>query len=381
MRQLERLAAFARWTTAPLAAVAIGFFVLVDLLTADADPQRAVLTAGVGALAGVCTVQAIARRDYLPAATLVGAGSLLLTWVEQRSTTLDVWLGFAESLSLYLLVVGSVRRATVWQAYAPVLAAVAAIAIPWRIGDPVELVLVLVAVAGVTAATSLGLYLRYQDHQRRTGLDAARQSERLELSRELHDVVGHHLTGIVVRAQAARFTGAPDDATAEALRAIEDAGAQALDAIRSMVGPLQDDATRPAPSLADVTRVVDDLRATHPVTSFAVDDSLAARWLPPEVATSVLRIVQESATNVRKHGLTDEPVWITLDVRDATVVLDVRNQAARRASTPAGYGLAGMAARVESLGGRFWAGDDGQGGWRLSAALPLAPTRLPRVAP
>jgi signal transduction histidine kinase len=380
MRQLERLAAFARWTTAPLAACAIGFFVLVDLLTADYDPERALLSAGLGAMAGVCTVQAIARRDYLPAAALVGAGSLLVTWVEQR-TTLDLWLGFSESLSLYLLVVGSVRRATAWQALVPVLAAVAAIAIPWRVGGPAEPALVAVAVAGVTAAASLGLYLRYQDHQRRSGLEAARQSERLELSRELHDVVGHHLTGIVVRAQAARFTGDPDDATADALRAIEDAGAQALDAIRSMVAPLQDDTTRPAPTLADVTRVVDDLRATHPGTALAVDEALVARWLPPEVATSVLRLLQESVTNVRKHGLADEPVWIALDVRDGAVVLDVRNQAARRAATPAGYGLAGMAARVESLGGWFRAGDDGQGGWRLSASLPLAPTHRPRVAP
>jgi signal transduction histidine kinase len=380
MRQLERLAAFARWTTAPLAAAAIGFFVLVDLWTADHDPERALLTAVLGALAGVCTVQAVARRDYLPAASIVGAGSLLVTWVEQR-TILDLWLGLSESLSLYLLVVGSVRRATVRQAYAPVLAAAAGIVVPWRFDGALEPVLVAVAVAGVTAATSLGLYLRYQDHQRRTGLDAARQSERLELSRELHDVVGHHLTGIVVRAQAARFIGDHDTATEEALRAIEDAGSQALDAVRSMVGPLQDDTTRPAPSLADVVRVVDDLRATHPGTSLAVDEALADRWLPPEVATSVLRLVQESATNVRKHGLADEPVWVALDVRDGAVVLDVRNQAARRASPVGGYGLAGMAARVESLGGRFWAGDDGRGGWRLSASLPLVPARRPRVAP
>jgi signal transduction histidine kinase len=379
MRQLERLAAFARWTTAPLAAVGIGFFVLVDLLTTDHDPRRALLTATLGAVAGVCTVQAVARRDYLPAAALVGAGSLFVSLLERR-TTLDLWLGFSESLSLYLLVVGSVRRAAAWQAFAPIVAALAALAVPWRVAGPAEPVLAAVAVAAVTAAASLGLYLRYQDHQRRIGLDAARQSERLELSRELHDVVGHHLTGIVVRAQAARFTGAPDAATDDALRAIEDAGVEALDAIRSMVGPLQDDTTRPPPSLADVTRVVDDLRATHRATAFAVDEALSTRWLPPEVATSVLRLVQESVTNVRKHGLADEPVWIALDERDGAVVLDVRNQAARRAPTPAGYGLAGMAARVESLGGRFWAGDDGLGGWRLSASLPLAPTRRPRVS-
>ena len=61
-RAAERFAASARWTTASLAACAIGFFVVVDLVTADAEPRRALLTAAAGAGAGLCTVLAIARR-------------------------------------------------------------------------------------------------------------------------------------------------------------------------------------------------------------------------------------------------------------------------------------------------------------------------------
>jgi signal transduction histidine kinase len=90
-------------------------------------------------------------------------------------------------------------------------------------------------------AVSAGVWLRYLDRRRQATLEQIRRDERVGLARELHDVVAHHVTGIVVQAQAARFAG-PDDPEpmVRALASIETAGTDTLAALRRLVGLLRD---------------------------------------------------------------------------------------------------------------------------------------------
>ncbi|MBI5088384.1 MAG: hypothetical protein HZB15_05850, partial [Actinobacteria bacterium] len=167
------------------------------------------------------------------------------------------------------------------------------------------------------AATAV-VYMRLRDSERQISVEHARHNERLDLARELHDIVGHHVTGIVVLAQASRFTsGAPADSPAErALAQIEAAGVETLTSVRRLIGVLRTDpSTSTGPRLDDIERIIDDLRRTHPSTDLVVDDALRAQWVAPDLANTVQRIVQEAATNVRRHGDPAAPARLTLLVR------------------------------------------------------------------
>jgi len=217
------------------------------------------------------------------------------------------------------------------------------------------------------------VYIRLRDSERRASIEVARQNERLELARELHDVVGHHVTGIVVLAQASRFTASNrvepvtlDDAMA----AIESVGLDTLTSIRRLVGLLRTDALLTAPpALSDIELLVAELRRTHPLTEFDVDDPLRTEWVPVGLATTVQRLTQEAVTNVRKHGDPAGSVlfsflsvgsWFHFLASNAPVVDDVEQ----------GFGLIGMRERVDAMGGTFSARSEG-GRWVVRIALPL----------
>jgi signal transduction histidine kinase len=227
------------------------------------------------------------------------------------------------------------------------------------------------------AATAVG-YARMKDRERRTAIELARRSERLELARELHDVVGHHVTGIVVLAQASRFAaasgsagGAPVD-TDRTLADIERAGLETLTSVRRLVGLLRDDApTTAGPQLADIEQVVADLRQTHPLAVLDIDPAVRAAWVPADLATTVHRIVQEATTNVRKHGDPDGPVTVAIRRLPGAIRIEVQNRRGPSAAA-SGYGLVGMRERVQALGGTFAAGPAGDQVWIVQATLPLA---------
>jgi signal transduction histidine kinase len=222
------------------------------------------------------------------------------------------------------------------------------------------------------AATAV-VYMRMRDSERLASVEQARQSERLDLARELHDVVGHHVTGIVVLAQANRFTqGAPPDSAADrALAQIEAAGLETLTSVRRLIGLLRTDpSTASGPRLDDIARIVDDLRTTHPSSELVVDDAVRRGWVAPDLANTVQRLVQEAATNVRRHGDPAAPVRFALGLTGDAVVLEVTNRMLRP-PTGEGYGVVGMRERVDALGGVFEARPDGDT-WRVHAELPLS---------
>ena len=228
------------------------------------------------------------------------------------------------------------------------------------------------------AAASTGVWLRYLDFRRREILEAIRREERLELARELHDDVAHHVTGIVVQAQAARFAGEQDpELLISALGSIESAGVNTLAAVRQVVGLLRDlDDTRGvSPTPEPISQLVERFAKHGPPVDLRIPADLTASGWPPQLASTVYRIVQEALTNVARHApdarsvavtFTHDPQQVRVEITD-----DAPSAASHRSRPGGGYRLAGMRERVEALGGNVSAGPLPGAGWAVQASLPI----------
>jgi signal transduction histidine kinase len=233
---------------------------------------------------------------------------------------------------------------------------------------------------------AVGLMLRSRDSERTTvvqsAVSEAQTAERMALARELHDIVAHHVTGIVVQAQAARLMAEKNPQIAvEAMGRIENAGVEALAAMRRLVRSMRGDAPAGSSDLSEqaTTDLGADLRklvggANHGVpTSMHLD---LPPDLPHEVGRSALRLVQESLTNVGKHASGATEAFVIAEVSGPELHLRVTDNGRETAHRPAGgsggYGLIGMRERVALLKGRLSAGRGPDGGWRVEAWLPLA---------
>ncbi|MFI9327866.1 sensor histidine kinase [Kitasatospora sp. NPDC052868] len=331
--------------------------------------------AAVGAV--VCSI-ALGRGRHRGWATALG---LLVTGgaaVVARFAHLPGEPGAAAVLGL-LALGGSAVRALAWRQAATVAAAGLALmtaglltaeapSTPFRVGIEVWIL-----------ALGAGLGLRFLDHRRHATAEAVRQEERLTLARELHDVVAHHITGMVVQTQAARIVARhrPENLDTT-LAGIEEAGGEALAAMRRVVGLLRDtdDVASTAPTalgpeqLAELVRRFD---GHGPEVSMRLTAG-PAPW-PPEVATTVHRIVQEALTNVARHAAHARTAIVDIVQGPATLSVTVTDDA-RPGRPPrkhhGGYGLIGMRERVEALGGHLSAGPAPDTGWSVHAALPLS---------
>jgi signal transduction histidine kinase len=255
--------------------------------------------------------------------------------------------------------------------------------------DPQVLGTIAVAAAlllGISIA--VGLMLRSRDSERTTAVQSAvtdaQTAERMALARELHDVVAHHVTGIVVQAQAARMMAEQDPQIAvEAMGRIENAGVEALAAMRRLVRSMRGDAPSGASEFSEqaTTDLGADLRKLVESANHGVPTSMHLDLppdLPHEVGRSALRLVQESLTNVGKHAADATDAVVLAEVSDHELHLRVTDNGRERTRRPAGgsggYGLVGMRERVALLKGRLSAGRGPDGGWRVEAWLPLAAT-------
>jgi signal transduction histidine kinase len=239
------------------------------------------------------------------------------------------------------------------------------------------------ALAGVTtwsAALAVGIYLRYLDFLHRQTVETVRREERMELARELHDVVAHHVTGMVVQAQAAQFVGQDRaDTLLPAMASIETAGTDTLAAIRQLVGLLRDPEDSDSVSAVQepISQLVERFAEHGPAVDLHLPAGQSEGW-PPEVESTVYRVIQESLTNVARHapGAHAVAVTVTLDARQVNV--EVTNDAPAALTRPtrhpwpaSGYGLVGMRERVEALGGKLHAGPRPGAGWAVQASLPV----------
>ncbi|MFG3406541.1 sensor histidine kinase [Streptomyces sp. NPDC048142] len=231
----------------------------------------------------------------------------------------------------------------------------------------------------------------------------ARTEERTRIAREMHDVVAHRVSLMVVHAAALQAVAPKDPAKAVRNAAlVGDMGRQALTELREMLGVLRtgDALVAPAaagavplasvkqvavvaaaaasedgPRLAELEALVAQSRQAGMTVELSVDGEL--RPYAPEVEQTAFRVVQEALTNVHKHAA-GARTWVRLAHRGAEVAMQVENgpsdSAAADAGLPSGgNGLVGMRERVLGLGGVFVSGPTDAGGFRVSAVLPSGP--------
>jgi signal transduction histidine kinase len=234
---------------------------------------------------------------------------------------------------------------------------------------------------GWLAAVAVGSSLRLLESRRRHVAEKVRQDQRLELARELHDVVAHHITGIVIQAQAAQLIARKhSEKLVESLAGIELAGSEGLAAMRRVVGLLRDteDAPPASPGPEQLTALVERFSRHGPAVQLRVPDDTAS-W-PPEATTTVYRIVQEALTNISRHAPHARSVTVAVDQGPDAITVEVADDAPLpRPMYPhrGGHGLVGMRERVQTLGGTLSVGPRPGVGWSVLATLP-ASSREPR---
>ncbi|MFJ3721884.1 sensor histidine kinase [Streptomyces sp. NPDC090045] len=271
---------------------------------------------------------------------------------------LVVW-GGGEAIALLVLLSQVLLRAPARTAavLGPLLG-LGCMAVPVRDTNPGRFTLLFSVLAVVVGAYSL--LLRLQAAQRVRDLRAVRTAERLELARELHDLVAHHVTGIVVEARAARFTQVSAERAGEILGRIETAGDEALVSMRRLVKILRENddgstaATAPVAGLAEIRGLTERFSRTGPPVALSIENGLEDR-LPAHVAATAHRIVLEALTNIGKHASTATAVRVGLRTVPAGLELRIADDGGHPATLSenargGGYGLAGMAERTEALG-------------------------------
>jgi signal transduction histidine kinase len=360
----------------------LGLFVMIDVFVAA--------SAGTGVawlvpLSGAVTTGAVAmRRQWLERGTAVAvACSLAVSLLALDHTINPSAADVAGLLVLTVLVTRLVARPEVLLYLLGTWLAVEASGMRTE-GNPAAGAFVFAWF--YACALAFGGYLRWLDLQRSQAAVAARRDERLDLARELHDLVAHYVTGIVVQAQAAQIVAERQPAAAvDALARIEHAGVDALGAMRRMVGTLRSGYSRPdtdPPVGPAGVAGLDDLVSQHNAAGIPVRlhlNDIDPNTLPPAVAAAIHRIVLESLTNVSRHAV--DVTRVDVDLRRHAhadeIVVEVRDDG-RDTGPPhvlrrsGGFGLIGMAERAIALGGTLIAGPaPAEVGWQVVARLPL----------
>jgi signal transduction histidine kinase len=211
----------------------------------------------------------------------------------------------------------------------------------------------------------------------------AAAAERARIARELHDVVAHNVSVMVVQADGAAYAiDADRERARNALNAISATGRQALAEMRVMLGVLRQndenvEATRaPVPGLSQLDDLLDQTRTAGLPVLCRVDGT--PQPLPDGTALAAYRIIQESLTNARKHAgpLARAEVLLAYGADDVEITVTDDGIGGAAPCDGAGHGLTGMRERAAIFGGSVQAGPIANGGYRVIARLPLATARM-----
>ncbi|MGW9174537.1 sensor histidine kinase [Streptomyces decoyicus] len=214
------------------------------------------------------------------------------------------------------------------------------------------------------------------EREQRLLASQTRMEERARIAREMHDVVAHRVSLMVIHSGALEVTPADRDHTTQA-RLIGEIGRQALDELRQVLGVLRVDESEksapraPQPTLNDLSRLVDQSRAAG--MRIELTTSGPSRPLDATAERTAYRLVQEALTNVHKHaGAAATRVRLRYVPGELHITVD--NEVPSAPSTArlpsGGHGLVGLRERVTVLGGTFEAGPGPDGGFRVSAVIP-----------
>jgi len=241
----------------------------------------------------------------------------------------------------------------------------------------------------VTVVFGAGVYVRSRRRAsqlrrvaRQTEVDSvelarlAVKEERARIARELHDVVAHDVSAVIVQADAAEELLAHDpDLALESVRHIQRMSREALGEMRQALGIMREGAAGPDPAPPPTLEELPALVERNRQTGLPVDLQVmgTCRQLPPGLELSVYRVVQEALTNVRKHT-GDAATSVVIEYGRNFVHVTVANEpsAKPQVDAPGGHGLIGMKERADIFGGRLDTGPRPDGGWAVSASFPLA---------
>jgi signal transduction histidine kinase len=312
------------------------------------------------------------RRRWPLATVLVVFGAAALQ--ELLSTPPDGIAGVTATLvASYSAAAYSQRRPAIVG-----LAAALALSLSWGVGDAV---FAWVLIGGAWGAGRIvrrqNLLLDALAREQAARERAAVADERARLARELHDVVAHGVSTMVVQAEAGEsLLGHDPDRAREAFVAITSSGRQALGELRRMLGLLRgadgEPALGPQPGLGELHALVEKMRRVGLPVELSIEGE--ARPLPAGVDLSAYRIVQEALTNTLKHA---RPARARVLLRYCTdhLELEVVDDGRRaNGSQGSGHGIPGMRERVRLYGGTLETGRRGAGGFSVRARLPIGTT-------
>jgi signal transduction histidine kinase len=398
--QLRRLRGpFTRWPRAADAVLATAVFLATAFLTdgpGDSIVVRPVGDVPIPALLVFAVASAaLYWRRRAPLAVL---GVAVVAWA------LTLGSGYADLGGVAIIALYSAGRhaAEDGRAHVGVAAAIAVILVD-GLTDPAPWGEAVLGAFVLFGAWYVGRRLRLRqeraaDRLREQAAEASRImiEERARIARELHDVVAHRVSLMTVQAGAAKAVAARDpEGALRAMGAVEEAGRQALDELRHLLGVLRPetdlDGLGPQPGLADLPKLVEQVREAGLRVSLATDGVPAD--LPARVDLFAYRIVQEALTNVLKHAgpgartevrLGADGNGIVIEVLDGGGAADNRNGVEHgvesafgrrptdsdRQSRSAGHGIVGMRERARLLGGTLDARPRPGGGFRVAAHLP-----------
>ncbi|MGH3899764.1 MAG: sensor histidine kinase [Pseudonocardiaceae bacterium] len=348
---------------------------LVDLLAAPWQPVPAWLWTVTGLL--LAAPLAVRRRWPLCAGALVLCGAAL--WISTHEPPTAFHFALVSTLIMvYTLLLHRGR----WHAVGYGLALLAGLVLwsAWRVGPPGLLGALWLAVPWAAGEAVQTARAQRADAARRAAMD-----ERIAIAREMHDVVAHAISVMVVHADGAAAQLQHDQKRAEqALLAISSTGRTTLTELRRVLGilrPTTDDgdglsagARAPQPGAEELAELTERMTAAGLATRLRLVGNLA--HLSPTVSLGVYRITQEALTNALRHAGTGASATVEVTAAEGRVELTIRdngNGALPSATTgiPGGNGLVGMQERAQACGGSLVAGPDSDaGGWLVRALLP-----------
>ncbi|MEU7765821.1 histidine kinase [Nocardia sp. NPDC049190] len=349
--------------------LAIGAVLPLPVVLRRVYPRAmAACTLGLSLIASLIGFLTDDRADHI---ALLSQGILLYTLVAYVGRREGLWYGLGLVIDLMLSIAAMHKPAG-----SDIIFTVMFYALCWTLAEFIG--------ARHAYDTEVAARLAVADYDKERRAHDAVSAERTRIARELHDVVAHAVSVIIVQADGAKYALRRDpDAAGQALTIIASTGREALRELRRTVALLRTEHAPdqlPQHGTAGIAKVVEMMRGTGLAVELELTGGLDD--IAPEVSLGVHRIVQESLTNTLRHAGPHPKAWVRVRRTDSDVLIDVTDSGGVPLREPgariegSGLGLVGMRERVAVLGGSLEAGRNSEGAWQVYASIPLQPGSL-----